>query len=73
MRQTTVAKGLIKGQKIAIKDKPSNYNIMGELDLKSHFLKKLKELREMKEEYYKAFDDQTIANLYVGQKQNSKN
>ena len=49
---------MIKGQKIAIKDKPRNHNIIAELDLKNHFLKKLNELREMKEEYYRVPEDQ---------------
>ena len=35
-----------------MKAKPANHNILGELDLKNHFLKKLHELRYMKEEYY---------------------
>ena len=35
-----------------MKSKPANHNILGELDLKNHFLKKLHELRYMKEEYY---------------------
>lgn len=47
------AKGFLKGQKIAIKNKPNTYNIMGECNLKQHFLKKLEELRSMKEEYYR--------------------
>ena len=46
------ATGLIQGQKIQMKEKPANHNILGELDLKKHFLKKLHELRYMKEEYY---------------------
>ena len=48
------AQGAIKGQKISMKNSPNNYNILGELDLKKHFLKKLNELRVMKEEYYSA-------------------
>ena len=35
-----------------MKLKPANHNILGELDLKNHFLEKLHELRYMKEEYY---------------------
>lgn len=46
------ASGLIKGQKIVIKDKPNNYNILGDFNLRTHFLKKLEELRSMKAEYY---------------------
>lgn len=46
------ATGLIKGTKIDIKNSPRNYNIMAEFDLKNHFLKKLDELRVMRDEYY---------------------
>ena len=53
------AKGLIKGKKIDMVPKPANYNIMGELDLRGHFLKKLNELRFMKEEYYGAPEEKT--------------
>ena len=48
------ATGLIKGTKIDIKNSPKNYNIMAEFDLKNHFLKKLDELRVMRDEYYQA-------------------
>ena len=48
------AQGHVQGQKIGIKHSPRNHNIMEELDLKGHFLKKLTELRDMKEEYYGA-------------------
>ena len=44
--------GYIKGQKIAIKDKPIKHNLLKEFNLKNHFLRKLEELREMKREYY---------------------
>ena len=46
------ANGLVIGQKTGIKTSPRNHNIMGELGLKHHFLRKLNELRDMKEEYY---------------------
>ena len=49
---TSHASGIIKGQKINIKDKPKSYNMLGEFNLKNHFLRKLDELREMKKEYY---------------------
>jgi len=53
------ASGLVRGQKIAIKNKPNSYNIVGEFNLRTHFLNKLQELRSMKEEYYRAPGDQT--------------
>lgn len=44
------AKGLLTGQSIKIN--PKQKNVMAELNLEDHFLKKLEELRVMKEEYY---------------------
>ena len=51
---------MVKGQKIGIKTSPRNHNIMAEFDLKNHFLKKLDELRVMREEYYRAPEEPAL-------------